>query len=68
MSKATISVGDNTPTGEPDNGPNGPYITDTDDGTGRFTTVTTKNGAKKPDNVPDAPDEQAKQSRYPAQP
>jgi hypothetical protein len=27
-----ISVGDDTPTGEPENGPAGPYITDKDDG------------------------------------
>jgi hypothetical protein len=28
MAKAGISVGDDTPTGEPQNGPRGPYITD----------------------------------------
>jgi hypothetical protein len=33
MAKASISVGDNTSTGEPENGPKGPYITDKDDGT-----------------------------------
>ena len=33
MAKASISVGDSTPTGEPENGPKGPYITDKDDGT-----------------------------------
>jgi hypothetical protein len=33
MAKTSISVGDNTPTGEPESGPKGPYITDKDDGT-----------------------------------
>jgi hypothetical protein len=33
MARASISVGDNTATGEPENGPKGPYITDNDDGT-----------------------------------
>jgi hypothetical protein len=33
MSKGEVSVGDDTPTGEPENGPRGPYITDKDDGT-----------------------------------
>ena len=34
MSKTKISVGDDTPTGEPTNGPKGPYTTDkTDDET-----------------------------------
>lgn len=33
MGRAAISVGDDTPTGEPANGPTGPYITDMDDGT-----------------------------------
>ena len=32
MGKAQVSIGDDTPTGEPDNGPRGPYITDEDDG------------------------------------
>jgi hypothetical protein len=35
MGKGQLSVGDDTPTGEPENGPNGPYITDKDDGTPR---------------------------------
>lgn len=34
MSKSKISVGDDTPTGEPENAPKGPYTTDeTDDET-----------------------------------
>jgi hypothetical protein len=34
MAKAGISVGDDTPTGEPQDGPRGPYITDeTEDST-----------------------------------
>jgi len=33
MAKPSLSIGDDTPTGEPDNGPRGPYITDKDDGT-----------------------------------
>ena len=33
MPKGQVSVGDDTPTGEPENGPRGPYITDKDDGT-----------------------------------
>ena len=33
MGKGEVSVGDDTPTGEPENGPRGPYITDKDDGT-----------------------------------
>ncbi len=32
MGKASTSVGDDTPTGEPENGPPGPYITDEYDG------------------------------------
>ncbi len=32
MGKANISVGDDTPTGEPSDAPEGPYITDDDDG------------------------------------
>jgi hypothetical protein len=35
MSKGQLSVGDDTPTGEPENGPRGPYITDKDDGSGK---------------------------------
>ena len=35
MGKGQMSVGDDTPTGEPENGPRGPYITDKDDGTRR---------------------------------
>jgi hypothetical protein len=35
MAKAGISIGDDTPTGEPQNGPKGPYIDDdTDDALG----------------------------------
>jgi hypothetical protein len=33
MAKGQVSIGDDTPTGEPENGPRGPYITDKDDGT-----------------------------------
>ncbi len=33
MGKGQMSIGDDTPTGEPENGPRGPYITDKDDGT-----------------------------------
>ena len=33
MGNGQVSVGDDTPTGEPENGPRGPYITDKDDGT-----------------------------------
>ena len=32
MARSKISVGDDTPSGEPENGPKGPYITDKDDG------------------------------------
>ena len=35
MSKGRLSIGDDTPTGEPENGPKDPYITDEDDGTPR---------------------------------
>ena len=35
MAKGQMSIGDDTPTGEPENGPRGPYITDKDDGTGK---------------------------------
>ena len=35
MAKGQVSIGDDTPTGEPENGPEGPYITDKDDGTRR---------------------------------
>jgi hypothetical protein len=31
MSKGKISVGDDTPSGEPESGPKGPYITDDSD-------------------------------------
>jgi hypothetical protein len=33
MGKGQVSIGDDTPTGEPENAPRGPYITDKDDGT-----------------------------------
>lgn len=33
MGKASLSVGDDTPDGEPENGPKGPYIGLDDDGT-----------------------------------
>jgi hypothetical protein len=33
MGNGDVSIGDDTPTGEPENGPRGPYITDKDDGT-----------------------------------
>jgi len=32
MAKPAISIGDDTPTGEPENAPEGPYITPDDDG------------------------------------
>jgi hypothetical protein len=32
MAKASISIGVNDATGQPSNGPRGPYITDEDDG------------------------------------
>jgi hypothetical protein len=32
MGNTNISVGDDTPSGEPGNAPEGPYITDEDDG------------------------------------
>jgi hypothetical protein len=35
MGKTQVSVGDDTASGEPENGPKGPYITDKDDGTPR---------------------------------
>ena len=35
MAKGRLSIGDDTPSGEPENGPRGPYITDKDDGTGK---------------------------------
>ena len=35
MANGRLSVGDDTPTGEPENGPRGPYITDKDDGTNK---------------------------------
>ena len=35
MSNGQISVGDDTPTGEPETGPRGPYITDKSDGSGK---------------------------------
>jgi hypothetical protein len=41
MAPGQMSVGDDTPDGEPENGPRGPYITDKDDGT------------PKPDTKPD---------------
>lgn len=31
MGKGRLSIGDDTPTGEPENGPKGPYITDEKD-------------------------------------
>jgi hypothetical protein len=33
MGRGSVSIGDDTPTGEPENGPRGPYITDKDYGT-----------------------------------
>jgi len=33
MAKASISIGVDDATGQPENGPEGPYITDEDDGT-----------------------------------
>jgi hypothetical protein len=32
MAESSISLGDDTPTGEPENAPRRPYITDKDDG------------------------------------
>lgn len=42
-----ISVGDDTATGEPENGPRGPYITADDDGTHAKTSRTKTNATKK---------------------
>lgn len=56
MAKGQLSVGDDTPTGEPVNGPRGPYITDKDDGTrkpGRRKSGRTKEDSdqrREPDN------------------
>ena len=51
MGKGEMSIGDDTPTGEPENGPRGPYITDKDDGTRRRrlprTTAPAKQGAAR---------------------
>jgi len=35
MTKGQVSIGDDTATGEPENGPPGPYITDKDDGSSK---------------------------------
>ncbi len=35
MAKDKLSIGDDTPSGEPENGPRGPYITDTDEDASR---------------------------------
>jgi hypothetical protein len=43
LGKGQVSVGDDTGTGEPENGPKGPYITEDDDGTPR---------GKRPDKRP----------------
>jgi hypothetical protein len=37
MAKPAISIGDDTPTGEPENAPEGPYITPDDEGSRRRT-------------------------------
>jgi hypothetical protein len=49
MGKTQVSIGDDTPTGEPENGPQGPYITDEDDGT-RNRARNNKTGKKSPDS------------------
>lgn len=51
MGKAQVSVGDDTPTGEPENGPPGPYITDKDDGTRKSQTGKEDSDQRRP---PDA--------------
>jgi hypothetical protein len=50
MPKGQVSVGDDTPTGEPENGPRGPYITDKDDGTRKPGRKEDSNQPRKPDN------------------
>lgn len=54
MSKGQLSVGDDTPTGEPENGPRGPYITDKDDGTSKPEPASgdTKDSRKAPGKRP----------------
>ena len=47
MAKGQMSIGDDTPTGEPENGPRGPYITDKDDGTGKGGFARNKRARKK---------------------
>ncbi len=48
MAKSSISIGEDTPTGEPDNAPKGPYITDKDDGTRNQKAPKTDRRRRKP--------------------
>jgi hypothetical protein len=53
MGNGQVSIGDDTPTGEPENGPRGPYITDKDDGTRKpERTGDDKAGGKAPGKRP----------------
>ena len=59
MAKTQVSIGDDTPTGEPDNGPRGPYITDEDDGTRKpARNKKTENGKKEDSDQRRPPDDQ----------
>lgn len=52
MSNGQLSVGDDTPTGEPENGPRGPYITDKDDGTSKSPPIDKNEGQRPDDDLP----------------
>jgi hypothetical protein len=52
MAKAAISIGDDTPTGEPDTAPEGPYITANDDGSRRKRRKSTAARTRRPQPGP----------------
>jgi hypothetical protein len=52
MGNGQLSVGDDTSTGEPENGPRGPYITDKDDGTRKFPPIDKDERQRPDDDLP----------------
>jgi hypothetical protein len=71
MAKARISVGVDDATGQPANAPEGPYITDEDDGSRpRRQAPSRRKGAPRgsADNAPGGADDLASRRKGPAQP
>jgi hypothetical protein len=75
MAKASISIGVDDATGQPANAPEGPYITDADDGSARHRKRSTRANERQTNEParprhrhPDRPPDLASRRKVPARP